>query len=141
MSFILISTTLIILTTIGTGVFMVYKNLEGNRKTMKKVLRINLFAFLPILFAAIIILVPDAINATAEASANTGAGLGFISAALATGLATLGAGYAVAVVGAAALGAVSEDQSILGKTLIFVGLAEGIAIYGLIVSILIIGKL
>lgn len=141
MSFILISTTLIILTTIGTGVFMVYKNLEGNRKTMKKILRINLFAFLPILFAAIIILVPDAISATAEATTNTGAGLGFISAALATGLATLGAGYAVAVVGAAALGAVSEDQSILGKTLIFVGLAEGIAIYGLIVSILIIGKL
>ena len=141
MSFILISTTLIILTTIATGVFMVYKNLEGNKKTMKKILRINLFAFLPILFAAIIILVPDAISATAEATATSGAGLGFISAALATGLATLGAGYAVAVVGAAALGAVSEDQSILGKTLIFVGLAEGIAIYGLIVSILIIGKL
>ena len=56
-------------------------------------------------------------------------------------MATIGAGYAVGSVGSAALGAVSEDQKILGKTLIFVGLAEGIAIYGLIVSILILGRL
>jgi len=41
--------------------------------------------------------------------------------------------------GSAALGAISEDQSLLGKSLIFVGLSEGIAIYGLIVSILILG--
>ena len=37
-----------------------------------------------------------------------------------------------------AIGAVSEDASILGKTLIFVGMAEGIAIYGMIISILIL---
>lgn len=141
MSFILISTTLIILSTIGTGIFMVYSGMESNKKTLKKVLRINLFSFLPILFGAIIILVPQAINAAPEAVVNPSSGMGFISAALATGLATLGAGYAVAVVGSSALGAVSEDQSILGKTLIFVGLAEGIAIYGLIVSILILGRL
>ena len=41
----------------------------------------------------------------------------------------------------AALGAISEDQSILGKSLIFVGLAEGVALYGLIISFMIIGKL
>ena len=56
-------------------------------------------------------------------------------------MATIGAGYAVGAVGSSALGAVSEDQKILGKTLIFVGLAEGIAIYGLIISILILGRL
>ncbi|MDR7857394.1 ATP synthase subunit C [Tissierella sp.] len=140
MEFILISTTLMVLMTIGTGIFMIYKNIEGNRKTLKKILRVNLFVFLPILVAAIITLVPGTINAETT-SAATGAGLGFMAAALSTGLATLGAGYAVAVVGSSALGAVSEDSSILGKTLIFVGLAEGIAIYGLIVSILIIGRL
>lgn len=141
MSFILISTTLIILSTIGTGLYMIYKGLDGNRKTLKKILRVNLFSFLPILFAAIIILVPQTINAAATETINPFSGYGFIAAALSTGLATLGAGYAVAVVGSSALGAVSEDQSILGKTLIFVGLAEGIAIYGLIVSILILGRL
>jgi len=110
---------------------------------MKKILRTNLFVFLPLLIVAVIVMVPQGISA-AETEAgllSSSAGLGFISAALATGLATLGAGYAVAVVGAAALGAVSEDATLLGKTLIFVGLAEGIAIYGLIVSIMILGRL
>ncbi|CAK7031482.1 ATPase [Tissierella sp. P1] len=140
MQFILVSTTLMVLLTIGTGIFMIYKNVEGNRKTLKKILRTNLYVFLPILVAAIITLVPGAINAETTGSAAP-SGLGFLAAALSTGLATVGAGYAVAVVGSSALGAVSEDSSILGKTLIFVGLAEGIAIYGLIVSILILGRL
>ncbi len=140
MQFILISTTLMVLMTIGTGIYMIYKNIEGNRKTLKKILRTNLYVFLPILVAAIITLVPGAINAETT-SAAAPSGLGFLAAALSTGLATVGAGYAVAVVGSSALGAVSEDSSILGKTLIFVGLAEGIAIYGLIVSILILGRL
>ena len=64
-----------------------------------------------------------------------------MAAALSTGLAAIGAGIAVAISSSAALGAISEDSSLLGKTLIFVGLSEGIAIYGLIISILILGKL
>jgi V/A-type H+-transporting ATPase subunit K len=66
---------------------------------------------------------------------------GFASAALAVGLACIGAGYAVAQVGAAAMGAVSERPELAGRALIFVGLAEGIAIYGLIVSVMILGRL
>jgi len=135
MSFVLISTTLLVLLTIGTGVFMMYNQMEGGKSKLKKILRTNLFVFLPL---------PQGINAAETEAAgmlSSASGLGFISAALATGLATLGAGYAVAVVGSAALGAVSEDSSLLGKTLIFVGLAEGIAIYGLIVSIMILGRL
>lgn len=140
MTFILIATTLMVLMTIGTGVFMIYKDMDSNKKKMKKVLRTNLFAFIPLLIIAIIILVPQAISAENGASSSP-SGLGFIAAALSTGMATIGAGYAVGVVGSSALGAVSEDDSILGKTLIFVGLAEGIAIYGLIVSILILGRI
>jgi V/A-type H+-transporting ATPase subunit K len=66
---------------------------------------------------------------------------GYLAAALATGLSSLGAGFAVASVGSAAIGAVTEKPELLGRTLIFVGLAEGIAIYGLIVSILILNRL
>ena len=66
---------------------------------------------------------------------------GFASAALAAGLATLGAGYAVAQVGTAALGALAEKPDLFGRVLVIVGLAEGIAIYGLIVSILILNRL
>ncbi len=140
MQFILISTTIIVLLTIGTGMFMMYKDMGGNKKRLKKILKANLFIFLPLLIGAIITLVPQAVSAETASSASP-SGLGFIAAALSTGLATIGAGYAVGVVGSSALGAVSEDSSILGKTLIFVGLAEGIAIYGLIVSILILGRL
>jgi V/A-type H+-transporting ATPase subunit K len=67
--------------------------------------------------------------------------LGLLAASLSTALAAAGAGYAVAKVGAAAIGALAEKPELFGRLLIFVGLAEGIAIYGLIVSILILNKL
>lgn len=68
-------------------------------------------------------------------------GWAFVSAALSTGLAALGAGYAVARVGSAAVGAVAEKPDLFGRVLVLVGLAEGIAIYGLIVSILILNRI
>jgi V/A-type H+-transporting ATPase subunit K len=72
--------------------------------------------------------------------AATAAGWAFLGASLAAGLACIGAGIAVAVVGAAALGVVGEKPELLGSTLIYLGLAEGIAIYGLITALLILGK-
>lgn len=66
---------------------------------------------------------------------------GLVGAALATGLSSLGAGFAVGKVGAAAIGALAEKPELFGRLLIFVGLAEGIAIYGLIVSILVLNRL
>jgi V/A-type H+/Na+-transporting ATPase subunit K len=65
---------------------------------------------------------------------------GFISAGACTALSALAAAYAVSHVGAAALGAMGERPELAGRALIFVGLAEGIAIYGLIVSIMILGR-
>jgi V/A-type H+-transporting ATPase subunit K len=65
---------------------------------------------------------------------------GFISAALATGLSTIAAAVAVGLVGSSAMGAMSERPEVAGRALIFVGLAEGIAIYGLIIAIMILGK-
>lgn len=79
--------------------------------------------------------------AAAAKEVTVGAGLGFIAAACATGIACLGAGLAVANVGAAALGLVGEKPEMLGTTLIYLGLAEGIAIYGVIISLLIIQRL
>ena len=68
-------------------------------------------------------------------------GLGYLAAGLAVGIASIGAGIAVGIAGAAAIGAISEKPEILGRALIIIGLAEGIAIYGLIISIMILGKL
>jgi V/A-type H+-transporting ATPase subunit K len=66
---------------------------------------------------------------------------GYLAAALATGLSALGAAYAVASVGAAAVGALTEKPELFGRVLILVGLAEGIAIYGVIISVLILNRL
>ena len=76
--------------------------------------------------------------AETAAGMSIGEGLKYFSAALATGIATIATGMAVGSVGSSAIGAISEDQSLLGKTLIFVGMAEGISIYGMIISILIL---
>jgi len=63
------------------------------------------------------------------------------SVAFTTSMACVSAAYAVGKVGAAALGAASERPELLGRSLLFVGLAEGIAIYGLIIAILLMGNL
>ena len=63
------------------------------------------------------------------------------SAAAATGISTAAAAHAVAKVGSAAIGALAEKPDLFGRLLIFVGLAEGIAVYGLIVSVLILNRL
>ena len=75
-----------------------------------------------------------------DKTSNSSSGLGLIAAALAIGLSAIGSGIAVAVVASSAVGAISENPSLLGKTVIFAGLAEGIAIYGLIIAIMIISK-
>jgi V/A-type H+-transporting ATPase subunit K len=61
-----------------------------------------------------------------------------LAAGIATGLAALGAGVAVSGTGAAAIGAISEKPEMLGRSLIFVGLAEGVAIYGLLIAFLVL---
>ncbi len=72
------------------------------------------------------------------ASSSSDRGIVMLAAALATGISGIGSGIAVAASAPAAIGATSEDPKAFGKALIFVALAEGIAIYGLLVSILII---
>jgi V/A-type H+-transporting ATPase subunit K len=64
----------------------------------------------------------------------------FLAAAIAVGVGSLGAGVAVGYVGSSAMGAIGEKPELAGRALIFVGLAEGIAIYGLIIAIMILGK-
>ena len=64
-----------------------------------------------------------------------------MAAALATGVSSLAGGYAVAKLGTAAVGTLAEKPELFGRLLIFVGLAEGIAIYGVIISILILNRL
>ncbi len=109
---------------------------------MKRVLLAALFVVLP---AAVLLLVSRTVlAATPAAGAPIDPSIvrwGFIAAAAATGLSAIGAAYAVAVVGGAAMAAVAEKPEVAGRAIVFVGLAEGIAIYGLIIAIMILGRL
>lgn len=108
--------------------------------------QISLFAatFILVLVFQINGVMAQASEAVAETTGFNGSiaqGLGFIAAAVATSASALGAGFAVAAAAPAAIGAISENTKNFGKAMIFVALAEGVAIYGLLISILIINKL
>ena len=108
--------------------------------------QISLFAatFILVMVFQINGLVAQAAEATAATNGMAGSlaqGLGFIAAAVVTSASAIGAGFAVAAAAPAAIGAISENSDNFGKAMIFVALAVGVAIYGLLISILIINKL
>ena len=77
---------------------------------------------------------------TQNAPVDNNKGMGLLAAALVTGISGIGGGIAVAAAAPAAIGPTSEDPKNFGKAMIFVALGEGIALYGLLVSILILAK-
>lgn len=161
LEFILGTMIFVIIVTVCVGIFSsrISSGTKGGR-TVRTALKFNMALMAVLVLTASVFLFSGAVihsnaasdnadtdNVNADTAAVSAAedsgsseGLAYIAAALSTGLATIGAGVAVAVAGSAALGAISEDSKLLGKTLIFVGLAEGIAIYGLIISIMILNK-
>ena len=122
---------------------------KKTKNRYKKSLTTNLvFVVAGILIAIVLAYNPEVALASTGAAAETAGdaaglatGLGYIAAALSTGLSCVGGGIAVASAASAALGAISEDGSNFGRSLIFVGLAEGVALYGLIISFMILGQL
>lgn len=114
---------------------------KKRKKTFKLTLITNLFLFFGMLVIGNILLFGGHVAAAdvATATASSADGFKYIAAALSTGMSTIGAGIAVASAASAALGALSEDSSIMGKALIFVALAEGVALYGMLISFMILG--
>lgn len=110
----------------------------------KRTIITNLCVFGGICLLGLIMPISGIVSAAEGAKAvldGSAMGMGFIAAALVTGLSCLGAGIAVAAAAPAAIGAVSEDPKSFGKAMIFVVLGEGVAIYGLLISILILNRL
>ena len=116
---------------------------EQSKKRYKRAIGANAFFFFSSLVMAGIMMFSGVPVQAADAAAVSGSatGFGYLAAALSTGLSCVGGGIAVASAASAALGAISEDSSALGKSLIFVGLAEGVCLYGLIISFMILGRL
>ena len=117
---------------------------EKTRGRYKTALGVNALLFFGTLITASVLMFSGqayAAGEAAESAVNSAAGMGYIAAALSTGLSGIGGGIAVSAAASAALGAISEDSTIFGKSLIFAGLAEGVCLYGLIISFMILGKL
>ncbi len=122
----------------------VYTGVTTGKKARHAVI-FNLCAFFGVCLMAVVLPLSGFVSAadasSAAAAASTASGLGYIAAALVTGMSAIGAGIAVAAAAPAAIGAFSEDAKNFGKALIFVALGEGVALYGLLISILILNKI
>lgn len=137
MGFVLAVSMVLIVLTIMVGLKAIKNEIAG--KKVKTFLGLNMLSFFGLLIGTTILLFSGSNVFAAEAAATAAVdGLKYVGAGLSTGLSCIGTGIAVASSASAAIGAISEDSSLLGKTVIFVGLAEGIAIYGLIISIMIL---
>jgi V/A-type H+-transporting ATPase subunit K len=135
-----------VLLTIAIGALMRRAGFRGSKRAFVCAAALS---FLVVLSGAAFVLLSAPASA-ADASGESAAirpetassnGMGFIGMALATGFACIGAGIAVGSVGSAAIGLVGEQPGAIGTTLIYVGLAEGVAIYGIVISMLIFSKL
>ena len=115
---------------------------QGRKVNIRKSILVNAGSFIGCMVLMICIMPAfvgaEAAETAAEAADGLAKGLQYIGAALSTGLATIGTGIAVGGAAPAAIGATSEDDKNFTKSLIFVALGEGVAIYGLLISILIL---
>ncbi len=131
----------------GFAAYLARQSAKG--MPVKRTLALNVTAFVVVLLlAACFAFMVSAegettavMTAAEKAASNESMGLGLIAAALVTGLAGIGGGMAVAAGAPAAIAAASEDPKSFGKSLIFVALGESIALYGVVISILILNKL
>ena len=134
--------TLILTCLLALSVYWVWRKYkQGDRS--RRPLFTQIGVFFALLFFAILFLGGTALAASTSSEAMTagisiGQGLAYIGAALAVGLSGIGGGIAVAASASAAIGAISENERAFGKAMVFVAMAEGVALYGLIVAFLII---
>ncbi len=129
---IILVAVLVLSIAIPFGAYLLSEKKKGN---FKAAVIANAFFFFGTLVISHILLFTGKVSAAeTDAAASAALGWRYLAAALSTGLSCVGGGIAVASAASAAIGAMSEDSSIMGRALIFVALAEGIALYGLIVT-------
>jgi len=119
--------------------FIVFMRGERTLKRFKISLAVNVVTFFGVLLFLFVFILTKRAEAAEEAvSAVSAGGMQYLAAALSVGAGSIGCGIAVASAASAAIGAISENENIFGKTLVYVGLAEGVAIYGLLIALMIL---
>lgn len=161
----LVMAVLVVFMMIGFGLYLRKAENNGVKTNAKKLFKGSVVAsscFIMVIGAGLLLMnvnkahaqqaAPATTTTTVAAAASAGetsvtkpmtsaTGWGYLGAALAVGLGSIGAGVALGMSSAAAIGAVSENQKIFGLTIVFVGMAEGVAIYGLIIAIMILSRI
>jgi len=144
MSWLIALMALSVAATIGAGVWLEMKPRRlPSPRWLKGGLLANILLFGFALATTLLMGVQEVMAAepVAVMEISLGKGLALIGIGLPTALAAIGAGLALGPVGSAALAVIAEKPEMFGRTLIYMGLAEGIAIYGLVMSILMLGKI
>ncbi len=124
-------------------ILMIKRRHDGKPVKAKKAILLNAGSFIGVMilmsiFVPVFAFAAEEGTQAVQTTLGIGEGLKYLSAAISTGLATIGTGIAVGCAAPAAIGATSEDDKNFTKSLIFVALGEGVAIYGLLISILIL---
>jgi len=127
-------------------------NLASTFKNMKGInIAFSVIAAILIIVGAIVVISPFGLMAQQEAQqaemeqgnnlSGSAVGMAFLAAGLALGISVIGAAIALSKIGSAAVASIAEKPEITGRVIVFAGLAEGLAIWGLIVAVLILGKI
>ncbi|MDH3672921.1 MAG: ATP synthase subunit C [Gammaproteobacteria bacterium] len=140
--------TLALVGIIAMGIYFDARPLRKDakvRRWLKGAVGANLLIFVIAQVGLVLLAIQDVMAQPAAAEAgkeiSVGLGLALIGIGMPTAVATIGAGIAVGPVGAASLAVIAEKPETFGRTLVYLGLAEGIAIYGLVVTILLLGQI
>ena len=146
MYYLLAMVTLIVVGTIAAGLYLTLEPISVKTgKRIKQSIFVNIAIFVVAIIALMVLGVQD-VMAQVEAAGgikevSLGLGLALVGIGLPTAGAAIAAGIAVGPVASAAMAVIVEKPELFGRSLVYLGLAEGIAIYGLVMSILLLGKI
>jgi V/A-type H+/Na+-transporting ATPase subunit K len=135
---------LILVAALVSPLFVAYRQKVSGKDMshIKKALVFNMSAFALMFIVGLIIPMGGFVSAAGTSDTmSVGKGLACLAAALGTGISGIGGGLAVASGSSAAIGAITEDPKVFGKALLFVGLGEGVALYGFVIGIMIFTSL
>ena len=145
MNWLIASVVLPVAATLGAGIWLELKPRRLTANWLKGGMLANMALFGLGLAGVMLMGVQEVLAAeplaTATGEITLGQGLALLGIGLPTGLAAIGAALALGPIGSAAMAVIAEKPEMFGRTLIYMGLAEGIAIYGLVMSILLLGKI
>lgn len=134
---------LVVLAAILAPAFLAFRDMKNGKNPVraKRAMVANLAAFAVVFLVGLVLPLGGFVSAAAAGEVSLGAGLAYLGAGLSAGTASIGAGLAVGHGSAAAIGAITENPKVFGQAMIFVVLGEGIAIYGLVISFMIINAI